>query len=322
MMLFAVDLLERAGDDRSLTKAVGYISRVLDQLEKTPDEEKPQRVSPEDWDLERKKLRMSVYLIRGRLEMQHKNYDAASADLETSYHALPNAPAALRLGAIAEIRKQHEKAIEYYLNAFVMLEGYGGPGDRRDARLKLGNLWRLMHGSDAGLGEQILAAYDRMASDEAKAKAPERNAGATDPFAMDLRRLSGPPLKTAELKGKVVVLNFWATWCRPCRELEPLIEEAIKKYEANQDVVFLAPNRDEDESLVAPFVQQEKLRVTIVFSDGLERVLQIEAIPTVIVIDRAGKIVFRAQGFLAEGFLDGLSAAIARATAPAGPGIN
>jgi len=322
MMLLAVDLLEKLGDAPSLARAVGYVSRVLDWLEKTPPGEKPRRVSPEEWELERKKLRMSVYLIRGRLEMRRRDYDSAAADLAKSYSILPNAPAALRLGELAEIRKQYETAIEHYLVAFAMQEGFGSAQDRRGARLKLGNVWRLVHGSDAGLGDKVLAAYDRIAAEEARREQPERNADISDPFAVELRRLSGPPLKMAEMKDKVVVLNFWATWCLPCRELEPLIELAIQKYQRHAEVVFLAANRDEDETLVAPFVEREEIRGTVVFSDGLERILKVRAIPTVIVLDREGKIVYRAEGFAPEGFLEGLTTAIGRALVPRAPGAN
>jgi thiol-disulfide isomerase/thioredoxin len=322
MMLFAVDLLEKAGDPQGLAKAVGYVSRVLDRLEKTPNEGKPPRVSVEDWELERKKLLMSVYLIRGRLEMRQKSYDAARADLEASFRILPNTPAALRLGEIAELRKEYEKAIEHYSNAFAMGESFAESGDRREARLKLGNVWRLLHGSDAGLGQQVLATFDRIAAEEARQKSPERNAGVNDVYALVLRRLTGAPLNMVELKGKVVVLNFWATWCRPCREQEPFLEAAAEKYAGRSDIAFVAVNQDEDETLAAPYVEREKLRGTLVFADGLERILQVRSLPTVIVLDRAGKIIYRTEGFLPEGFIEGLTAAIDRGLAPGSPAIN
>ncbi len=53
----------------------------------------------------------------------------------------------------------------------------------------------------------------------------------------------------------------------------------------------------------------------MVFADGLERLLDIKAFPTVIVLDRAGKIIYRTQGFAPEGFAEGLAGAINRALA-------
>ena len=70
LMLLAVDLLERQGDDYSLTKAAGYTTRVIDGVEKAGAQGRPADVAPADWELEQKRLLMSLYLIRGRLELQ------------------------------------------------------------------------------------------------------------------------------------------------------------------------------------------------------------------------------------------------------------
>lgn len=316
MMLFAVELLERAGDDHSLVRAVGYTSRVLDRVEKTAGEGRPARTSQAEWDAEQKKLRMSVYLIRGRLQMERHDYAAAAADLETSYRLLPSPTAALRLGEIAELRKDYNKAIEYYVAAFVLPDQSGQPVDRWEVRRKLGNLWQLVNGSEAGLGERLLQAYDRLAVEPRPAESGGHNKGASAPFEFVLRRADGAaPVKLADWKGKVVVLNFWATWCLPCRELEPLLEQVGRQFENRSDVFFLAVNDDEDESRVKPYLQREKIRMTVVFSDGLDQLLGIKAFPTVIVLDRTGRIVYRAQGFDPDGFAPGLSGAIERALA-------
>ncbi len=316
MMLFAVELLERAGDDHSLVRAVGYTSRVLDRVEKTAGEGRPARTSQAEWDAEQKKLRMSVYLIRGRLQMERHDYAAAAADMETSYRLLPSPTAALRLGEIAELRKDYSKAIEHYVAAFVLPDQAGLPVDRSEVRRKLGNLWQLVHGSEAGLGERLLQAYDRLAVEPRPAESGRHNKGATAAFEFVLRRADGAaPVKLADWKGKVVVLNFWATWCLPCRELEPLFEQVGRQFENRSDVFFLAVNDDEDESRVKPYLEREKIRMTVVFSDGLDELLGIKAFPTVIVLDRSGRIVYRAQGFDPDGFAPGLSNAIERALA-------
>jgi len=316
MMLFAVDLLERAGDDASLTRAVGYATRVLDRVEKSAAEGKPARMSQAAWETEQKKVQMSLYLLRGRLQMERHNYDAAVADLDTSYRLLANPAVALRLGEIAELRKDYNKAIEHYVSAFVLPDQHGQPVDRWEVRRKLGNLWQLVHGSEAGLGERLLQAYDKVAAGPQAANSAERNKGASDPLAFVLRRSDGTaPVRLAESKGKVLVLNFWATWCVPCRELEPLFEKVGRHFEGRDDVMFLAVNGDEDETHVAPYLEKEKMRTTVVFADGLDRFLDIRAYPTVIVLDRGGRIIYRAQGFDPDDFEANLTAAIGRALA-------
>ena len=314
VMLFAADLLERRGDDQSLAKAVGYISRVLDRIEKSPLGPKPARVSEAEWELEQKKTRMTVYLIRGRLEMEQRNYDPAEKDLETSYNGMANPAAAERLGEIAEVHKNAPGAIDRYLEAFVLPDTSGPAVDRRDVRRKLGNLWRQVHGSEAGLGEAVLAAYDRLlAAPTTGTPAAAHNKDAKEPFAFTLRKLDGSPLPLAQFKGKVLVLDFWATWCLPCRELEPLLGQVGKKYEGQADVAFLAVNGEDDESRVAPYVAREKLAVPVAFADGFDDFLGVKSLPTIIVLDRTGKIAYSAAGYNPETFAQSLSAAIERA---------
>jgi hypothetical protein len=80
-------------------------------------------------------------------------------------------------------------------------------------------------------------------------------------------------------------------------------------------VLFLAADCDEDESLVAGYLQEHKLRTPVVFADGLERFFTINAFPTVIVIDRAGKIAYRTNGFDPDTFESNVAAAIRRVLA-------
>ncbi len=316
MMLLAVDLLEQMADNRSLTKAVGYVTRVLDLVEKAPRGEKPPRVSPEEWELDRKRLIMSVYLIRGRLELSRRNYDAAAADLHKSYDTLPTPAAALQLGEIAEIQGDYVRAIEFYTLAFVLPEEHGLGVDRFEVRRKLGNVWQMVRGSTAGLGEHLLATYDRVHAEALEKASPARNAQAASTFDHVLRRLEGTDLRLGELKGKVVVMNFWATWCGPCRELEPLFERVQQDFEERDDVVFLAVNTDEDESRVAPYLEREPISAPVVFADGLNRFLGIGAIPTVVVFDREGRMIYRGEGFDRANFVVDLTNAIRAALTP------
>jgi len=90
-----------------------------------------------------------------------------------------------------------------------------------------------------------------------------------------------------------------------------------RQYAGPADVMFLAVNTDEDEALVKPYVVREKVRSTVVFADGLDQWMKIASIPTVMVLDREGKIVYRASGFAPEGFAEALSQAIEKARAGA-----
>ncbi|HXN21504.1 MAG TPA: TlpA disulfide reductase family protein [Candidatus Dormibacteraeota bacterium] len=321
--LLAIDLLEHAGNDAGLSRAIDYAGRVLDRVQKSPISAKSPRVSAQEWQENKKRVTMSVYLIRGRLWKEKRNYDAATQDLEASFKLLPNAPAAEKLGEISELRRDFPRAIENYATAFVLPDEYGIPVDRAEARRKLGNVWKQVHGSEAGLGEKVLAAYDQSLAKPAKTI---RNKNAKAPLEFELRRVVTeksaekvqeqlPTVKLADAKGKVVVLNFWATWCGPCRDVEPIFDQLGRQYEGNANVIFLAASSDEDESRVPPYVQREKIRSTVVFADGLDRHLDISSFPTTIVLDRAGNVVYRSDGFNAQTFEKTLNNAIQRALA-------
>lgn len=311
--MLAIDLLERSGDEAGITRAIDYASRLLDRVQKSQLALKSARVSAEEWEENKKRVAMTVYLIRGRLWKQRGDLDAAAQDFENSFKLLPNAPAAEKLGEIAELRRDFAHAIENYAIAFALPDEYGIPVDRAEVRKKLGNIWKQAHDSEAGLGDKILSAYDQSRTQSAKTI---YNKGAREPLEFALRRIgANPPVKLAESKGKVIVLNFWATWCGPCREMEPAFDRLGQRYAENPNVLFLAVSSDEDEARVPPYVEREKLRSTIVFADGLDRYLGINSLPTTLVLDRGGKVVYRADGFIPQTFQKTLTDAIERALA-------
>jgi thiol-disulfide isomerase/thioredoxin len=317
MMLLAAELLEQAGDDRSLTRATGYLSRVLDQLEKSPA---AAGAAPRPPDPDQRRAMASVLGMRGRIEMTRRNYDSARLDLAASFALASSAPAAQYLGELAEIRGDYTRAVEYYAAAFF----YGGDesddpfvASRAELRWKLGNAWRLSRATagaeDAprgSLGDKMLEAFDRLLAEGKPAAPPTRNDRAQEFHDFVLRTPGGGTMALAEARNKVVVLNFWATWCRPCRELAPLFEQAMTKYAGRDDVVFLAVNVDEEEDRVAPYVARERIRAAVVFADGLERFLRVESLPAVLVLDRQGKSIYRREGFSPDNLLPDISAAI------------
>jgi thiol-disulfide isomerase/thioredoxin len=318
MMLLAIGLLQREGSEASLTRAAGYATRVLDRIEKVTADEKSARMSVKDWQSQQDRFRAALYSLRGEIEKSQHGYDAAAKDFQQSYSIRPNAVAAEHLGEIAEMKSDYPKAIEEYSLAFVLPEdGPAGKVDRREVRMKLGNVWRQVHGTEQGLGEQILATYDRLSAASASLIPPARNKGAKDSFSFVLRNLDGSSLPLAPLKGKVIVLSFWATWCGPCRELEPEFVQIAKNYAGNTNLAFYAVNTDEDETLVPGFVAKEKWDVPVVFADGLDDFMNVTGLPTVIILDRAGKIAFRMDGFPTKGFTEYLTTAIQDAVGPA-----
>ena len=325
-MYLAVTLLEKMPDEASQLRAVDFDTRLIDRVSKADPESRPQQMTLEDWQAGRNKFMVDLYVMRGRLQHHlHKN-DEAVKDLTAGFRLFPNAEAALTLGEIAEENKHSDEAIRQYATAFNLAsqaqpDNEGPSLDRDMLRLRLGNLWRFTHDSNAGLGDIVLSAYDR-SRDLAKADKPDApvyNKDVTDPLQFSLRHVDGSgPIKLAESHGKVVVLNFWTTWCAYCNQMESMLADVRTKFTGRDDVVFLAINADEEESQVAPFLQGQKPGGTLIFADGVNHAFHVESIPTILVLDKAGKIAYRTQGFAPDGFADLAAAAITKAsTAPA-----
>ncbi len=316
MTLLAIQLLEQNGDEAGLKRAVSYSTRVLDFVNR-PNDEKSPKVSQEEYLASKNHDRMTVLVFRGRLYLKLHENAKAEKDFEDAYVFEPSAVAAEKMGEIAELNKDLPRAIQQYARAFSLFDGAKTSADRRETRQRLGNVWRLAHGSDDGLGAYLLTIYDEINASPAKSTAA-KNSGAKDPFDFTLRRVSdSSPVPLSNEKGKILVVNFWATWCGPCRALEPQFDRIALSFQQNHDLVFLAADCDEDESLVAPYVKETKPQTNVVFADGLDRLFAINAFPTVVIIDRSGKIVYRAEGYDEEGFQKSLVSAIHQALSPA-----
>jgi thiol-disulfide isomerase/thioredoxin len=312
MLLLAIELLERRYDEAGFRRAVSYSTRILDLVEHISSSERSPRVSVEQWELQKKGDLANTHFLRGDLYFKLRDYDSARKDLEISYEIFPTAGAAQRLGETAELQKDLNTAILEYARAFALAEGKSGNVSREEIRKKLGNVWRLAHGSENGLGEYLLGTYDSVTRPSLKKM--KRNDGIKEVSNFTVRKAAnGTAYPLGDAKGKVLVLNFWATWCGPCHALEPLFAHVAADFHGSPDAIFLSANCDEDESLVAPYLQGDKLATEVVFADGLDRLFSVDSFPTVIVVDREGKIAFRSNGFQPDTFERDLSAAVRRA---------
>ena len=310
-----IQLLARKDDEAALRRAVTYATRVLDYVNRTSSSERSPRMSEEQWALEKRNDQASTLLVRGDLYMKLKDFASAQQDLQASYQTFPSAGAAERLGETAELKKDWNAAIQEYARAFAFAEAKSGNVSRREIRQKLGNVWRLAHGSEGGLGEYLLHTYDKVSQVSGSAK-PQKNANVREASEFILRKApDGTPFPLSNSKGKVLVLNFWATWCGPCHALEPQFARVALEFQGIQDALFLAVNCDEDETLVPPYLEGNKPHTQVVFADGLDRLFAVNSFPTVIVIDRDGKIAYRAEGFGSVTFEQELTAAVHRAVA-------
>lgn len=124
---------------------------------------------------------------------------------------------------------------------------------------------------------------------------------------LKLKDLQGKEISLADLKGKVVFVNFWATWCGPCQEEIPSLIDMQNKYASKGFTVLGIAMDDEGQSVVAPFVAKEKYDVNgqkllinypiVIGSDeAADKFGGILGYPTSFLISRSGKQIMKFQG--------------------------
>ncbi len=119
------------------------------------------------------------------------------------------------------------------------------------------------------------------------------------PPELSLKDLSGTQHDLAQYRGKVVLLNFWATWCEPCRAEMPSMERLRKRY-ADAPFVVLAVNVDEPEQRIRAFLKRVPLGFTVLADPGMRvtRAWNARVLPASFLIGRDGRIRYSARGDL------------------------
>jgi thiol-disulfide isomerase/thioredoxin len=127
---------------------------------------------------------------------------------------------------------------------------------------------------------------------------------AEPPPRLELRSLQGEARSLADYRGKIVVLNFWATWCGPCREEMPLLEKLYREYK-DRGVVVIGASLDAKatEARIAPFLEQHGLTFPVWKGAELAHVQEFtgaNGVPATAIVDREGRIAARLTGPVSE----------------------
>jgi thiol-disulfide isomerase/thioredoxin len=119
------------------------------------------------------------------------------------------------------------------------------------------------------------------------------------PKALALKSLDGSVHDLAKYRGKVVLVNFWATWCEPCRDEMPSIERLKEKF-AGQPFDVLAVNVDEPEQRVRNFLAKVPLQFTVVLDPGkaVTKDWHVRILPASFLIGRDGRVRYSVVGDL------------------------
>ena len=113
-----------------------------------------------------------------------------------------------------------------------------------------------------------------------------------------LKSSTGENLRLSEYRGDVVMINFWATWCGPCRQEMPLLDELYNRY---QRVGFnlLGVNIDDDSSRAMQMAEELGIDFPVLFdaSKEVSRLYEVEAMPVTVLVDREGTVRYVHHGY-------------------------
>jgi thiol-disulfide isomerase/thioredoxin len=116
-----------------------------------------------------------------------------------------------------------------------------------------------------------------------------------------LESIQGDKITLSKLKGKIVILDFWATWCPPCRVAIPNLIKLYDKYQS-QDLIVLGIALD-DKNAVIKLAQEIKINYPVLLDDKTTaKKYEIHSIPTLYLLDKKGKQVHKEIGFTEQGF--------------------
>jgi len=268
----------------------------------------PGHLTPVQWSEELDKADARALALQARATGYAGDADAAAKIARKSWEAHPTGEGARETAYWLSRLGRKAEAIEFYADAFTIEDPRSAETDRAGDRAELRKLYSELHGSEKGLGDVILEAYDRtsamLATLRARLKAKDPNSVATQlqDFTLPPVEKDASPLALSSLKGKTAVMDFWATWCAPCRAQQPLIDKVKEQFGDAPDVVFVSVDADDDTSLVAPFLKEQGWKNQGYFEAGLARQLNISSIPTVLILDPSGNVSSRIVGFIPDRF--------------------
>lgn len=110
----------------------------------------------------------------------------------------------------------------------------------------------------------------------------------------------GKPVALSALKGEVVLINFWASWCAPCRQEMPLLDTLYKRYK-KLGFTLLGVNVEEDSDKARDLIKVNSVSFPILFDrkNEVSKLYNLVAMPSTVMIDREGKVRFTHAGYVA-----------------------
>ena len=242
---------------------------------------------PPNWSAQEKPIAQQLQRLR---KLPDDVRASTTKDLALQIRRLPAAPNKLRLAAdLASLSTEGDfghDTLQEVATTLAAAVRERPPAARKDGApaypyVELASLVRYESVQATVDAPQFTAAVAKLEADDAKRQQAD----------FTLKDLQGKAWSLKGLRGKVVLLNFWATWCPPCRKEMPDLEALYLKFK-DQGLIVLAVS-DEDAAKVSPFLAERNITYPVLLDPGrkVNEQLQIEGIPKSFIYDRGGKLV-------------------------------
>ena len=240
-----------------------------------------------------------IYLQEGRVNDAEEKLTTAEKLLDrpvgNQHRLIDYAPEALtHLGRLYTAKGDYTRA-EEYLSRSLSTEYF--LHDEHPAIAAYKGLYLQQHGTSDGLEDYMKVAYDKEAVRRKALILKERIADPKTMPPFKLVTIDGKTVNSQNLKGKVLVINFWGTWCGPCQLELPYLQKFYEKYDGNPNVVFLTIDHLDTLDAVKKFMAEKKYSFPVLREEGdyVEHA-GVTGFPTTWFVDRDGKEVFSKSG--------------------------
>lgn len=249
-----------------------------------------------------------VEQLRGLRKLDDTVRVRTTKELALEIRALPVVPNKLQLaGTLAELSTEGDFGKDTLQEVSTTLAAAlreqppaGKPGQPDFLYVELASLVRYEHMQATSDDPQFAEAMKKLEADDVKRQSAD----------FTLTDLQGKAWHLQELRGNVVLVNFWATWCPPCRKEMPDLDALYNKFK-DQGFVVLAIS-DEEIAKVAPYIAEHKVSYPVLLDPGrkVNDLFIVEGIPKSFVYDRSGKMVAQSIDMRTRGqFLEMLAQA-------------